>query len=266
MKNIISADVYRIVRSKGLYITFGVLIAILLLFVGIDAMWRDMPDSEVFMFLPRPADIQYFTHGMTMLFSNASGALWLLLPLVIIAAAPIFTHGTVKNDIAAGIPRTKLFVSKLIICAVLCAVVQFLFMSLGVLMFLGFGGRVGTLPTGFWLEFLQSYGAQLFMLLAATFIGVFLVFVTKRSGAVIGAYIGIFALPEIIFAIFFTVNYDFAMVFSRFDISTSIVRLGMGFLDTLTTPELSTRFIVAAVYLIATCAGGIALFKRAEIK
>ena len=35
-------------------------------------------------------------------------------------AAAMFTHSTIKNDIASGVYRTRLYVSKLIISCVLC--------------------------------------------------------------------------------------------------------------------------------------------------
>jgi len=266
MKNIISADLYRIVRSKGLYITFGVLVAVILLVMGADAMVRDMADTDFFMGLLIPENPDWLTHGFGMLFNGASNNIFIILPFVVIAAAPMFSSGAVKNDIAAGMSRTKLYVSKLLICLVLTALMQLVYMGAGVLMFFGFGGGVGTLPDGFWLEVLQSYGAQLFMYLTITCIGVFLVFTTKRSGVVIGAYIGIFLVPELIISIIFFANMDLAEMLMRFDLSSSFARLGLGFASGLETHEIITTFAIGAGYLLAACIGGIALFKRAEIK
>jgi len=266
MKNIINADVYRIVRGKGLYITFGVLIALILLIIGADAMVRDMADSDFFAGMFIPATPEGLPHSFTMLFGSAGNNIFIILPLVVIAAAPMFSSGAVKNDIAAGLPRTKLYVSKLIICAVLCVLMQLFYMVVGVLMFLGFGGGVGTMPDGFWLEVLQSYGAQLFMFLAVMCIGVFFVFTTKRSGVVIGAYIAFFLVPDLIITIFIFVDYDLAVTISRFDLSTSFARLGMGFTGSLETHEIVTTFAIGAGFMLAACIGGIALFKRAEIK
>ena len=122
MMNIIRADLYAILRGKALYITLGLLLAIHFLIFGLLARVETMT-GEI-------AEPHMFSgvSSVTVLHSQFNILPFFMLSLLLVVAAPIFDNGTIKNDLAWGINRTKLCFSKLTLAICLCiALVMFYF-------------------------------------------------------------------------------------------------------------------------------------------
>jgi hypothetical protein len=102
------------------------------------------------------------------------------------------------------------------------------------------------------------------MLLAMNSFGIFLMFTTKRTAAVIGAYIAFTMAPIIVMSILMDVTSVNLVRLLDFDILLTIRRLG--FIGQMETSEILTALGVGSGYMLLTTIGGIALFRRAEIK
>jgi len=124
-------------------------------------------------------------------------------------------------------------------------------------------GGFGTAAAGYWANLVQVLGAQLLMIIAMVCIGIFFVFTTKRTAAVNGAFIAFILAPAIIISILTFADPWFERLFD-FDMTTNIMRLAN--LRYLETREIATALGLGSFYILATTIGGIALFKRAEIK
>jgi len=263
MIGLIRAEAYAILRGKALYITLGAMFLLHILVIGTQMHIGVDFSSVESMGLESP-DIGFDgVRSAELLYTQTDNTIFFLLPLIILAAGPIFTFGTVKNDIAWGISRAKLYLSKLMIGIGLCVLMMIFYMGVGMLTATALNGFGGPVPDGYWLNLLQIVGAQLFMLLAMTCLGVFLVFLTKSTLAATGIYIGVAVVPAIIITMVADAGTNIVRLLD-FDLMIGINRLG--FLSQLETRNVVTILGVGALYMLVTTIGGIAIFKRAEIK
>ena len=263
MMNLIRADLYAILRGKAIYITFAVMLLLHILVIGTRTAGGVNFGGAESMAL----DIPVFTFdglgSVALLYTRMDNLAFYLLPLIIAASAPIFTYGTVKNDLAWGVSRTKLYLSKLSVAIGLCVFMMLFYMVIGVLFATALNGFGGPIPAGYLLSVFQTLGAQLFMMVALTCIGVFLVFTTKRTAIVTGVYIAFYFVPAMVIMLLMESGFNVARLL-EFDVMLGINRLG--FISQLETRSIITILSVGAAYILATTIGGIALFRRAEIK
>jgi hypothetical protein len=276
------ADLYRIFRSKALYISLGVLIAYTLLSVGSMVAMNSIMDSaglQMEMFITE-ADNDAFAAmtGMSMsdLFREVNGInitgvlqmdmsppIFITLPILLSVAAAMFSSGAVKNGIAVGMCRTRLYLSKLLLSSAFAVAVLIIYMLVGILFATALRGFGGPAPSGYWGDLFAVFGAQALALLAFNCIGIFLTFITKRSGAVIGAFIGFYFVPQLLILIFMNI-FDNLPNLIDYDLPTVINRFAQ--LPSLDSRLKTIGFCVVIFYIAATTLGGIFLFKRAEIK
>ena len=270
MLKLMRADIYRIIRGKTLYVTFAVLLIFNFL-LGVS--WQMVYDGTAE--VHESADVSAATTaivsetGVTgiqmpgLLASSMESFVFFLLPIIVITAAAIFSDNTVKNDLAWGVSRTKLYLAKLLVASALGLLMLLLYMGTGMLIGTLAGGFGGPAPAGHWVNLLQVLSAQLFMLIAVTAFGVFLVFTTKRTAAVNGVYIAFILVPSLIIQLLMMSNPNFSRLLD-FDLPTNINRLAN--LRWLETYEILRALGIGAFYLLASTIGGIALFRKAEIK
>jgi len=269
MRNLIRADIYRILRGKGIYIIFAVILAVIILGVTVNvAMVNIVTEDGV----SAPLGIEVyggadgFVSAAGVLFSSMEQLVFILLALVLVVVEPIFSNGTVKNDIARGISRTKLYLSKLFICCVLSVLMYLIYIGGGMLLYViinGFG--TNPVPTDFWITFLQAIGAQLLIFFAIANFALFLIFTTKREGVVIGIFIAFLLVPTMVLNLI-TVFWDadLALMFANFDLTSSLGRLG--FLNQLETHEILTVLGIGVSYILVSLTLGLTSFRKAEIK
>ncbi|MCL2003704.1 MAG: ABC transporter permease [Oscillospiraceae bacterium] len=266
MGKFIRADIYRIVRGKALYITFVLLLALNVLTVAIEqqgtvgAGMYELDEA----YGHNPAHTRFDgIHIVPVLYESMDNTAYYLLPLFILAAAPMFSHGTVKNTLSCGTARTKLYLSKLILTSGLTVAMMLFYLASGVLVATIFHGYGGTSPDGYWLHVLKICSAQLLLLLALNCVGTFLVFAFRRTAIVNGVYIAFCLVPAVVIMALTNVSEGFVRIYD-FDLLGNIRKFG--FIDALTAADILKGFATGAFYIIAPTIAGIALFKKAEIK
>jgi len=275
MLNLIRADIYRVIRGKALYITFAVLLAVILLNVAAthavqtgvivipDMVAEDTPHVSVGITAVTEGDGVTGISIANPLTVSMENYVFFLLPIIIVVAGAIFSHGTVKNDLAWGVSRTKLYFSKLILASVLCVIMLIFYYVSGMLIATIWGGFGGPAPDGFWIGLLQIIAAQLVLLFSYIAFGVFLAFTTKRTAAVNGAYIAFVFVPLFLFMILSTINSNLNWLLD-FEMLSNLMNLAR--LPYLETREILRALGIGTFVLVASTAGGVALFRRAEIK
>ena len=184
--------------------------------------------------------------------------------LVLLAVAPMFSNGTIKNDLAWGVSRAKLYISKLVVSLGLCIAMVVFYMGSGFLIATIANGFGGPVPEGLWTTMFQTLGAQLWMFFALTAILVFLIFITKREGVVIITFIAGAMAPQMLFFILSEVGVTIPQWLLYFDIGSSINRLG--YLELLETRSIFIILAAGLIYMLGTTIGGIAVFKKGSVK
>ena len=272
MLNIIRADLYRILRGKGFYITAFLLILYIVLQVAANSTGGVMvTSSSMVAYTDADGTVHYsyeqpiFTGSLApiKMIENADVMLYFLLPFIIFIAAADFSTDAVKNVLSNGMSRIKYYLSKLILSCIFCFLVlitQVIVSMITGTILRGFGGDFNIEFIG---QILRPFSAQLVMFIAVTCIGIFLVFATKRTAAVNGAYIAFCMLPLLIMLILYQFN-DKLEFLMDYDIVMNI-RLLAG-IDTAASGDIVRAFAIGGFYILASTIGGIMLFKRSEVK
>ncbi|MCL2003705.1 MAG: ABC transporter permease subunit [Oscillospiraceae bacterium] len=293
MSNIIRADIYRIVRGKGLYITLAVFLAIILLPVvsgtsmnsGISYSAVEAFDSmegaggfmvaviEVdseSMEIPEPPDLSDFFQPPTgaeapfRVLMDSHNILYFLLPLIVFVGSADFSSGAAKNTLSHGVSRAKYYGAKLILSCVFCALLLLAYAVLSILAATVFNGFGGTFDGAYVLDVVKIFLPQLWLCLAGACVVNFFVFLFRqRDGAVSGLFIAFMLVPGVaIFALSY-INDWFRSLFD-YELTMNIGRMveigGMSAGDT------AKALLVGAGYIALAVAGGFAVFKKAEIK
>lgn len=212
MRNAITADLYRIRKSKLIWLIplvllllFGILVFLLkVMDSGVVDRWlleqiaysdaqgitshtqEEIAEMEAGLQFALPADMDgaQFLH---LVFSGEALALLLFLPFLLLLLLDEFSAGTLRNSIAADISRKKIFFSK-------CTTLFFSMLALRVvsLLTLCFAGGIGFGFSGFTASFfrLKLLGTLLhipgqFALLG---VGVLLAVLSKHSGFTVASY------------------------------------------------------------------------------
>ncbi|MCL1918940.1 MAG: hypothetical protein FWG14_11585 [Peptococcaceae bacterium] len=267
MITIIRADIYRILRGRAIYITFALAESILIIYLfGIISGGSTTPAEIYADALGYPLESVGY-NGMHIVSSVLSfltrDTSFYLLALILLVAAPLFSHNTIRNDLSRGISKTTLYVSKLILSSLLCCAMMLFFIVTGILSATALRGFGGTPPDGYWLTLLKICSSQLFMLLALTCVGVFLVFTIKHTGGVIGIFLAFCLIPSIFIGTLSSAYPDLIKLL-EYDIISNITKLA--FIEALDKPDLLKIFGSGAFYMAASTGAGIALFKKAEVK
>jgi len=261
MMNIIRADLYRIARSKGMYIAFGIVLAISVVLTVVQGMGADTMIVFEGNFLTGTEIEQVAVNGANAaaaLISLASLIIMLVIPIFTIVAGPIFQDGTVKNEVSWGISRTKLYAARLVIVGVLSVLL--------LVTLVGVGTGIATILWGFGdggLDILASFAALSFMYVAAGWTGVFLVFTIKNGFVVVEVFGGLMIGVGFIAMILGMagVNVE-AMLY--FDMMTNVARLANA--AQLETRSLLLSLGVGMIWLVVPTVIGLTRFQRAEIK
>ena len=269
MINLLRADMYRIFRGKGIYITFAVMLAIIILTIFV---FREAPVAGVspeiviedFEFADRQLGETTITGAISaqMAVGAMNNMVYFFLPLIVIAVMATFSSGAVKNEISVGISRVKFYFSKWLLAAGLSVLFMLVYFALSVIFAIIVGG------TGYWgdglvAEIAKAFGLQTILTLGFVSLGVFFGFVTRRSAAVIGLYIALTLVPSIVISILMGA-FPRAIEVFQYEL------FGMYFFfaspGLLTNFELWRSIAVGLAYIILPTLAGVLIFKKAEIK
>ena len=260
MQNIIRADLYRIFKSKGVYITSAVFLGLLFLTlftngtigVGTGIMPESLGDLSV-----TGANAPFIA------MEEADLLLYFMLPLVIFIACADFSSGTVKNVLSSGVSRSKYYASKLLLSCVFCVVLitaKVVIATASATLIHGFGGVFGI---DYAVSVLKPFLMQLFLLISATCVCVFLVFTTKKTAAVNGIYIAWAFVPILILSMLMDVSEN-AVELMHYDLTLNIKAFAN--FTARTSEDISRALIICGFYILASTVMGIVLFNRSEIK
>lgn len=260
MLNIIKADLYRIRREKGIYITLGLLI----IFILVQVITESSGTIGVSTNLLPTGNFEHID-GISAVFQGmglVDNYLYFLLPLIIIIADVDFSTGTVKNVISSGFSRTKYYFSKLLIAgffAVLILIINVIITGVTVSILYGVGD-------GFNIEivkdFFKVFIPQAFLFCGVAAVGVFLIFALKRTGIVVGLYIAfclapiffIFSISDYMPKVLELLNYD---VVSNLRILSAIPK---------DNEYIMRSLLIGSGYIIVSIIGSLCVFKKSELK
>ena len=251
MMNLIRADFYRISKGWVVYVPFAALLLLHVIMIAGSLIQANVPADA--------GGVQYLEQALsfTQLFF-----LICVIPFVFCVSVPSFSDGTMKNDIAWGMSRIRLYVSKLLVLMALTVLLYVFYIGSGMAIATAFFG-FGNATVGFWGNLLQAMGAQMVAVLAVCSLMMFLSFLLKKPYVLTEALAGILIIPMVINWISSIFNVDASWVL-YFDLISTIERFAS--FSLLDGRAIGIAFGVITVWMIAPSAAGIALLRKAEIK
>ena len=270
MMNIIRADIYRIFRGKGIYITFAVML--LLVFFSV-FIFNSMPQTGIIiaseavedvneMILPEMPVMTGAT-AATLVFSSMEFMAYFFLPLIIIVAMAMFSTGAIKNELSTGLSRIKLYFSKFLLSFILCVVLMLSFVLLTILSATILNG-VGYWGEGLLLDIIKMLGALTLLALAFNSVGMFLCFVTKRTAAVNGIYIALLFVPSII-VLMLSMAFPNILEILNYDLFNQFTVFSQAVLEP-SAADITRSVAVCLAFILVPTIAGVSLFRKAEIK
>lgn len=271
MMNIMRADVYRIVRGKGIYITLAILLAVIVAQVLLGANMNagvgsfdtlEGIDSE-------NLTLSDFVHSPTgaeapfQVMKASSNLLYLVLPLLILIGCVDFSSGAAKNTMGSGVSRSKYYCSKLILTGVCSALLMLIYVLLSFLLAVAVNGFDGIFNGEFIWNVTKIFLPQLWLLLAGVCVGNFFVFAFRRSAAAIGIYIAFLLVPPIIILALSFASDWFTRLFD-YELTSGINSLTN--INTMSSGDIIKFLAIGAGYAAVSIIAGLAIFKKAEIK
>jgi len=279
MTNIIRADVYRIVRGKGLYITLAIFLAIIILQIvggtNVNAGVNINLDIDIFEIIDIEnfnvnefsfADFLHSPTGVEAPFQVMEGSaniMYILLPLIIFIGAADFSSGAAKNTLSGGISRKKYYCAKLILSCVCCALLLLAYVVLSTLMATAINGFGGAFNGEYVLRVLRIFLPQLLLCLSIVCVGNFFVFTFQKSAAVNGLYIAFLLVPSVII---FTLSFISARFERLFDYELTMNIGALVQIDSMSAGDIARIAIVGTAYIIVAVVCGFVIFRRTEIK
>ena len=265
MTRLIRADMYRIFRSKAIYISFAVMVAFVFLLInshnngttfGIHFTMEDGLEEITAAALTGAVAAQLILHNMGEL-------VFMLLPVMMTVAMAAFSSGAVKNEFSTGLNRTQFYLAKWMTAAILCIALTVLYMVFAVASAAVSHG-MGDWGHGVLGNVAGAFGMQMLFVLAFNSVGMFLCFITRKSAAVTGIYIAIALVPPVVMALLHGAFPAFAEAYVNYDLWLQLTIFAQ--MANRTGMEIARGLAVGVAYLTIPLAAGIALFKRAEIK
>lgn len=259
MFNVIKADLYRAFKGKGLYITFSLLLVFIVSQVAAGSVGRIGINTDL-------NTLNGGFTGSTAVFATMNAVdnyLYFMLPLVIIIAAADFSAGTVKNVLAGGMSRVKLFFSKQILCFIFAALMLILNVILSIATATIVNGFGGEFNADFILNLLKVFIPQLVLFLSVVSVMLFITFATKKTAAVIGYFFAFTMVPLLIIYLL-SLFWDGALSLLDYELITMMRNISV--IETITSAQLIRAYITGALFFAASTAGAIVIFKKSEIK
>ena len=259
MINTIRSDFYRLVRSIGMYVTLAFLIA-----VGVAQVAPKQPgtigvnmgDMTTQQSLTGPDTLRF-------LLSTDNNLVFFVIPVFVVVAGGIFSSGTVKNTLATGLSRTRLYLAKWLLASAIALVFVVVYLGSGLLATtIARGAGVWTAADVSGLT--RGALAVVVILLAFTSVGIALTF-WLRNGAAAWVYLG-FAVIPIIAAIALSETISPEKFAATIPYNMVISMTTFAVWGDLTRPFILTALGVALAWIVVSVVGGIAAFSRAEIK
>ena len=275
------ADMFRIFKGKAVYVTFAIMMLVTILIVFV---FRTAPQTGIIIadeqvsetiettedpfevlsevIFPDRSDTMNGAVAAQIALVSIDALAFVFIVLFCVVAVDMFTTGAIKNELSTGLSRTKLYIAKFILSSALCIGFVFLYLLASILLATLIDG-VGYWGNGLFIDVFASFSAQMLLVLAINSVGMFLSFVTRKEGAVIGLFLAAMYAPTAIAGLL-SIAFPPAMEFLNYDLFSQF-----GFLTQVTNIsalELTRSIAICVIFILVPTIAGITIFRRAEIK
>lgn len=199
----IKADLFRLRKGKGIYIVFGILLSISLLYVfagvmGTVGLGTNMEELDALSNIVR-------TGYNTAIFclQDLSIIQYIILAVMILIVGEDFTNNVKKNTLSRGSSRTKFILSKIVTILLLEIFVCFFYVTISVIgatLVNGFGGEFNL--ASIW-EVLKRLLPQIYIIFSLLCLAMLILVLSKKTTATVFFFI---ALPMILSLVLMLLN------------------------------------------------------------
>lgn len=266
MIEIMKADLQRIFRGKGVYITFSLFVGFVLLtifeagHIGIRIETDTLSshsDLDVTGFLLTGKEMVFY------LMRNADNILYFILPFIIFIAGADFSSGTAKNMLTSGTSRVTFYLAKLLLAIGCSTFIYCSYLVIPTVFVTNKNGFGGSLNGEFFLSLIRPFLLQWLLILAVTSVGIFLVFTTKKVATVNSGYLAFLLAPSLIIMILIGYNEKF-INFIHYDLVYNMRTLG--YFSELLSKDITTSLLMGMGYILVSTVGGLLIFRESEVK
>lgn len=240
MLNLIRADWYRLLRSTIIHMTFVFYLCfiVFLALVVLDSGYE----------------------ALTSMAHLAESVVLFMLPVLFAVAAADFQYGTMKNVLAGGAPRIKIYASKWLVAILFCTIMYVGIVVLTTLAGTALYGFGTDLTAALAISALQTAVIHLALLIGAVSVGVSVTFLSKSAVAFASVY-----------ALFFYATYFALYAASVYldnpalEVPSFIANMRMIGIESLPPGDAVQALSVAAAYIVGSAVLGIWFFRSSEI-
>lgn len=255
MTNMIQADFYRTVRSKGFWINQFLLFALLIVTLLTKVIGTVGNRSEE---TSKNLDASMNTvwtasKALVATSSMSTFICYFVIILFTVIVGYDLTHGTLKNLLSSGVSRFNYFFSKYVIFLLMSAL-QFVFYYGLVFIFAGLKNGFGTFEGNYWSKFFQAISLQ-YLSMQAIFVVALVVLYLINSN--VGAVITTIVVP--LFPSLLSMLLPKIKVIQYFDFQSN-----MGSAITFSGSTYTNALFAAIATIIICCAGAFYLFKKKD--
>lgn len=267
MLRIIKADMYRLVRGKGIYIVFALVTIMLILeaagnvgTIGVNVSITENENVDAGELLSGKLtgkEAVFHTIG------TSDNLVYFLLAILIMIAAIDFSDGNIKNVLSGGVSRRRFYFAKWmlsVLFTIFAMILNIIIPIATATVINGFGGKI---DSAFIQDLLLGTGIQLLLIIGIVSFGIFLVFVTRKSSAVIGGYIAFCILPMVIILILTEINTKFESLY-KYDIISNIRMVSNP--SALESGDIVRAAMIGIACTVLPLVFGLGIFKKCEIK
>jgi len=251
------ADIQRIFRTKGIYITLGILLLIVIstIYGEVEIMSTGVEERLITF----SSELQVPLHMM----ENTIIISIFMLPIITFIASIDFSVGTVKNILASGVSRFSYYTSKLILAYLFAIFIYSFYIIISLAGIILKENLTHIVNLEFYIFIAKPFLSQLFLILATTSVGMLLVFTTKKSAIVNGAYLAFLLVPSILFTMLSQINEKFYDLF-QYELVMNLRTIT--YFPEIPKEDIIRILLIGSGYLVISIVGTLFLFRKSEVK
>lgn len=263
MLNIIKADLQRIFRGKGVWITLGIFMAYLVLasmqFNAIASR------NETTWAMDLLGETQLTGSIMPLVFmSDNLTTIYFMTPLLMIIITSDFSVGSIKNLLSTGVSRMKYFRAKFTLMLLFLLTIVLLNIVIPTMLITFSQGFGRMFDTAYLLEILPPILFHIFAMVSVMSVGICFGFIFKKSSITLGAFLAFVSIPSMIvfyLSLLTDINVD---RMARFEI-ISLLETIPNFAN-LYAGEVRQIVLISSFWLVISVVSSVFLFKKADLK
>ncbi|MGG5463282.1 ABC transporter permease [Clostridium sp. B9] len=200
MMNLIKSEVFKLKREKNLYI---VLLLIVILFSVISNFtYENVVIGLKNILGTNRVNLNSGSYIMVEMLKSADILILLFLPIISSILMIDFSSGTIKNNIISGYSRSKIYLSKLIVCSITCILIVLFYVVIAFCMVTIKNGYDGSLDLNLILETIKVILIQIPIYIGIISTAFMIGILTQNKTVVISIYLLYQFVIEIIFIAF----------------------------------------------------------------